>query len=82
MGHEPGKSGLEKVVFLFELEFFSILKQKKHWQLLLFSLLRNRKKILAQIEKTLFLVHIYQAGGWRHKPTSLNQKMLLTKFIP
>ena len=55
---EPGKSGLEKVVFPFELEFFFHFEIEKHGQLLLFSLFQNRKKIPAQIEKPLFLVQI------------------------
>ena len=45
-GPEPGKSGLEKVAFLFELDFFYFKIEKK--------------KILAQIEKPLFLAQIYQ----------------------
>ena len=67
--HEPGKSGLEKVVFPFELEFFFHFEIENHGQLLL----QNRKKIPAQIEKPLFLVQIYQASmvGWLYRFSSV-----------
>ena len=43
---EPGKSVLEKVVFLFALEFFFYFEIEKHRQLVLFTLFRTRKKFL------------------------------------
>ena len=58
---EPTKSGLEKVVFLFELEFFFYFEIEKTVVIVHVFLFRNGKKILAQMEKPLFLVQIYQA---------------------
>ena len=49
------------MVFLFELEFFFYFEIEKTVVIDHVFLFRNRKKILAQMEKLLFLVQIYQA---------------------